>query len=412
MFYLAKMAFRNIRRNSRRSFLAVTSVTLSIMLIVSMQGMTGGLLGSMVKNATRNETGHVRITTKKFQDKYRFRPVTENIHAPQAIISIIKNDPLLAPHVTTIAQRITFGVLLSHKGNNKTAQALAGEPAVEKDLLLLSRSILPGGRYIRSERETIIGARLAQSLGYAVGDTMIVVCQGSDYALHLRKFSIVGIFKTGVKTMDDAVFQIPLADAQQLLRTGNTVQQIILMIDNYQNAETLAAALETRLADPELAITPWTKIGDVGNYIKMVSSIFIFMYWGIALLGAFIIGNIMMMIVLERRREIGILKAMGMERREVTVLFLTEGMVLGLIGSVTGIALGIALSAFFHLKGLDLTKMLGSINMPIDNVIYFTISPSGIIQALVIGTVVSAFVSILPSRQASRMNAVEAIKSV
>jgi putative ABC transport system permease protein len=412
MHYLIAMAFRNIRRNTRRSLLAVISVTLAIAFIICMQGMLGGFLGSVVKNYTKNETGHVRITTKAFQEKYRFMPVTENISDPQSIIAAIRGDQQVMPHVATIAERISFGVLLSNEGNNKTAMALAGDPAVEENLLLLNKSVLPGGRYICNDRETIVGARIAENLGYVVGDTMKVMAQGSDYALHMRKFLIVGIFKTGLKVLDDAVFQIPLSDAKQLLRTGEATQQIIIMLDNYKRSENIAAALDARLGNSDLAVTPWTRIGDYGKIVKFSSSIYLMIYAAVALLGAFIIGNIMMMVVLERRREIGVLKSMGFTRREVLSMFVAEGMTLGLIGSIAGTVLGTLISTILHFHGIDFTKALSSVNMPMDNVVYFTISIGGLVQAMAIGTIVSALVSLVPSLQAARMNPVEAIKSL
>ena len=118
------------------------------------------------------------------------------------------------------------------------------------------------------------------------------------------------------------------------------------------------------------------------------------------------------MVVLERRREIGVLKSMGFTRREVLSMFVAEGMTLGLIGSIAGTVLGTLISTILHFHGIDFTKALSSVNMPMDNVVYFTISISGLVQAMAIGTIVSALVSIIPSWQAARMNPVEAIKSL
>jgi putative ABC transport system permease protein len=412
MSYLIKMAFRNLKRNRRRSLLAVSSVTLAVAFIVFMQAFMDGYLTSLVKNYTKNECGHIRITTKKYQEEYRFNPVTKNIRNPEAVLARLKQDDELSKKITMVAERITFGVLLSNKGNNKTALALAGDPAVEENLLMLNKSIKDGGRYIERERETIIGSRIASSLGYEVGDTMKVMTQGSDHALHMRKFTIVGIFETGIKLMDDAVFQITLTDAKKLLRTGDATQQIIIMTNNYMKAEQTASIIREKINDDELAVTPWTQIGDYGKLVKLASSIYSLIYLAVALLGAFIIGNIMMMIVLERRREIGILKSMGMSRWETLVLFITEGMTLGTLGSGIGLTIGIIVSTWFHYKGIDFTKMMSSVNMPMDNVIYFSIDPGKLVQALAIGILASVMVSIMPSRKAATMNAVDAIKSV
>ncbi|MBD3320751.1 MAG: FtsX-like permease family protein [Chitinivibrionales bacterium] len=412
MLYLLKLAFRNLLRNTRRSLLAVLSVMLSIMFIVFMQGMLGGFMGSLVRNYTRNETGHIRIATRDFVDKVRFYPVTENIENPDSLIAGIKDDPDIAKHIDIITKRIYFGVLLNNRGNNKNAVALAGDPATEKDLLLLHKSILPGGRYIRNERETIIGAGLAEALDFKVGDTVKVMAQGGDYALHLRKFAVVGIFESGLKDMDERIFQIPLSDAEKLLRMKDETQQIILMLDNYHRAEQVASAIEQKIGTPELSIQPWREAGIYGNYVTLAAKMYNIIYFVIALLGAFIIGNIMMMVVLERRREIGVLKSMGLSRIKILFLFISEGIILGLAGSLAGVAGGSLVSWYFHIFGLDFSKALSSVNMPMDSVVYTTIDTGGLAVAVVLGTLVSGLVSIIPSWQAARMNAVNAIKSV
>ena len=146
--------------------------------------------------------------------------------------------------------------------------------------------------------------------------------------------------------------------------------------------------------------------------LMSTSSIYTMIYFIFTLLGAFIITNIMTMVILERRKEIGIIKAMGFSRPQVLLLFLMEGCILGAIGSITGGIIGTLASLKFVLSGLDLTKSLSTINMPIDNVIMFTFSPGGIISIMFLGIFVASIVSVLPARQAANMNAVDAIKSV
>ncbi len=412
MTYVFGMAVRNVRRNMRRSILAVISVTLAVMFIVALQGMLGGFMGSLVKNYTKNETGHIRISTTDFADKARFYPVTENLREPDSIVTALKRDPRVANQVRLITERAYFGVLLSHDGKNKTAVALAGDPQTEKNLLLLHKSILPGGRYIQGERETIIGHRIAEALDYGVGDTIKVMTQGSDYALHLRKFAIVGIFKTGLKSLDDAVFQIPLADAKRLLRMGDEAQQIMIMIEDHFRADDVAARIATTLDDPTLAVHSWLE-GEYGKWMLMAESVYGLFYAGLALFGSFIIGNIMMMVVLERRHEIGVLKSMGLSKSSIMALFVTEGTLLGLAGSIVGVALGALICAYYHVYPMDyFASVMETIEFPMDSTIQFGIDPLGWLQALVLGTSVAALLSLLPSWRAARMNPVESIKSL
>ena len=412
MFPLLLLAIRNIGRNKRRSLLAALSVAISLTVIVFAQGFIGGFVASFVKNATKNDAGHIRIATTKFEERSRFYPVTYPVPDPNSIIAAVSRDSVIAPDIAIITPRITFGVLLSKSGNNRSAMALAGDPVKEEHLLYLQKSILAPGRYLSGKREMIMGASLARGLHYVVGDTVRVMTSGSDFALHLKKFIIVGLFSTGLNVFDDMMFQIGLEDARDLLALGNATQQIIVMLNDYRKADKVAASIRAIIPDTSISVTPWTKVGDTYTTVVLVTRIYNWIYVIIALLGAFIISNIMMMVVLERRKEIGILKSMGFKRGDVLIMFLFEGMALGLAGSLAGAALGAGLVAFFHVHGIDLTAYMSRISIPLDNVIYTTLSASNLIYSIVLGTVLSAVVSIAPARQAARMNVVDAIKSV
>jgi len=387
-------------------------VALSIAGITFFRGFAGGMLQSIVKNSTKNETGHIRITTKKFSEKRQFYPVTENIAQPEEIIAAIKADPEISPQLSLITERVNFGVLLANQGNNKYAAALAGDAEIEKELLLLQNSLQKGGRYLQSERETIIGAKIADALNLKLGDTLKVMTPGADYALHLRKFAVVGIFETGLNLLDDKFFQIPLSDAKKLLRMGGSTQQIIIMLKDYKKASDIAAKIRALLNNGQLAVVSWTEHGEWASMVDKVAVIYNYFYFFIAFLGAFIITNILMMVVLERRKEIGIVKSMGISNFEVLNLFLFEGVILGLIGSLVGLAIGMLFNIYFGVFGLDFSAMLGSFNFPMDQRIYCEISIGSMTNILLMGVIVSALVSVLPSWRASRMNAVDAIKSV
>ncbi|HMD68028.1 MAG TPA: FtsX-like permease family protein [Chitinivibrionales bacterium] len=412
MFSLIRLAFRNVGRNRRRSILAFVSVAISLTVIVFAQGFVNGFVQSFVKNATKNDAGHIRIAAKKFEERSRFFPVSYTVANPDSVIRAIERDPAVSREIALVTPRITFGVLLSNGGLNKSALALAGDPEKEKELLLLQKSILPGGRYLSGPRDLIMGSAMAKSLRFRVGDTVRVMTSGSDYALHLKKFVVAGLFSTGMNVFDDMMFQIGMSDAQELLRTGNAAQQIIIMLKDYRNADRVAAGIRSGISDTSMSVTSWTRVGDTYTTVLLVTRIYGWIYVIIALLGAFIISNIMMMAVLERRKEIGILKAMGFRRSEVLVMFLAEGMMLGFVGSLAGVALGGAAVAIFHACGLDLTAYMSRISVPLDNVLYPAVGLANILYSVGLGTVLAALVSVAPARQAAGMNVVDAIKSV
>jgi putative ABC transport system permease protein len=406
------LALRNVGRNRRRSILALISVSLSLMLIVFMQGWINGIMQSMVKNYTKNETGHLRLATRSFEERSKFQPVTDNLKRPDSLRALLISNPVIRKEISLISERITFGTLLSNDGKNVTAMALSGNSETEKELLMLQESLLDGGRYISGPNEVIMGQILAQRLGFNVGDTLKIVATGSDYTLRLKKAAIVGLFKSGINQLDEFVFQLPIESARELLGMKGQTQQMIIMLHDWRKSDAVAQQIQRLILDTNLTITPWTKIGDYYQFIKMSEGIYWFNYIVIAFLGAFIIGNIMMMVVMERRKEIGILKSMGMSRNEILFLFLTEGVILGFIGSCIGIALGGIIITVLGISGVDITFMMQAMKIPVDNVIYPQLELSAVLSTLLLGTCVAAIVSLLPSRKAATMNAIEAIKSV
>ncbi|MBU1079114.1 MAG: ABC transporter permease, partial [Spirochaetes bacterium] len=233
MNWILDMARRNIRRNKRRTVLAATSIALAVMLMTFLGGLMSGILDNMVRNLTRSDMGHVRIVTEGFVSRSRFMPVDELVPDPAAVMSAIEAIPDLPGELVTVTERIMFGTLLSNGPNTKAAVGFAGDPGKEKALMNLDRSVVEG-RYLSGPGETILGKQLADDLGFKVGGSMLVVTQGADYGLHIKRFAIVGLFSSGLNQLDGAFFQVPIADAKAFLRTDEGSQQVLVMLDDYR----------------------------------------------------------------------------------------------------------------------------------------------------------------------------------
>jgi putative ABC transport system permease protein len=409
------MAVRNLGRNRRRTFLAALSVLIAITLVVFMDGLIGGILDSMVRNFTKNETGHVSVTTSEYRARERFMPASVAMRDSDAVVEAIRSTPGLEGRIVQVAPRALFAVVLSSTSATKAARGIGGDPSLERHLLMLDRALLPGSAYIDRPGAAVVGAKLAEDLGLKVGDTLRVVSEKADYGMGFKKFRITGVFRTGVDTFDESAFQIGLADARELLGLSKGASQILVMLKDYRDSDAAAKLIAAHLASAgfeKLSVQSWTSLGDIAALITLSARIYL---WGeilVAFLGAFIIANIMVMVVLERRREIGLLKSMGMEGPRILRLFLVEGMLLGVIGSAAGALLGTALNAWLSVKGLDFTSSISGSGIAMDNVIYTGVHPLHVVLLFMLGAAVSAILSFLPSRGAARMDPVEAIRSV
>lgn len=412
---ILRFAARNLLRNRRRSALAAASVFLSILMIIVLQGFTNGFLDSMVRNYIKNETGHINIATKGYRERTRFLPVDEYIENSPALADSIREAVAAKDPGAIVAERIRFGVLLSSETGTKEAMAIAGDPAMERKLLMLDTRILPGGAYLGKLGETIVGETLANDLGLKVGDTLKVVTQKADGGLGFRKLRISGLFKTSVNSLDGMVFQMSLEDARILLGMANGAQQISVTLSGMRDVAAmtnLVRGIVESAGDGNLSVLPWTAIGEYPKMIQLMNIVYYWVFLIVALLGSFIIANVMTMVILERKREIGILMSMGMPKGKILSLFLAEGTMLGLIGSLAGTALGVGLIMILARKGFDMTSAMAGFSWPLDNVIYPSVTPGTVFMGIAMGTAVSAAISYLPSRRAARMAPVDAIRSV
>jgi putative ABC transport system permease protein len=391
-------------------------VLIATTLVVFMDGLVGGMLDSMARNFTKNETGHVSVTTAAYRARERFMPASAAMRDSDALVDSIRATPGLEGRIVQVAPRALFAVVLSSASATKAARGIGGDSEGEKHLLMLDRVLLPGSAYLDPHGGTaIVGATLAEDLGLKVGDALKVVSEKADYGMGFKKLKIAGLFRTGVDTFDGSTFQVDLADARELLGLDKGASRILVMLKDYKDSDTAAKLISAHLSSAGfrgLSVQSWTSLGDIAALITLSARIYL---WGeiiVAFLGAFIIANIMMMVVLERRREIGVLKSMGMEGSRILRLFLVEGVFLGVIGSAVGALLGTVLNAWLSVKGLDFSASISGSGIAMDNVIYTGVHPLHVVLLFALGVAVSAIMSFLPSRSAARMDPIEAIRSV
>ena len=417
-----KMAFRNIKRNKRRSILACVSVGIAVMGVVILQGLVDGLIDNIIRNFTKNDTGHVKVASQEYFKNIEYMPVYYIIHDVEKLKNLIMGDTEIRNRVLLISERFRFPVLVNFKGNNKVALCFAGNIEKEKELIMLHRSIVEGsylsGKVIEEGgvkyREVIIGKKVAEVLKINVGDNFSLMFQGSDFGIRIPRFKVVGIFSTGINAIDDSVFMMSVEDAKEILGSGNGVQEIVIILKNYNDSSWVAKRINELLKNNSefsyVLAADWRSLGGIASSLDQTLGVYNFMYLFIILLGAFIIMSVMMMVIFERKKEIGILKSMGFRKLEILLLFTVEGTILGTIGTIAGVILGTLINIPLSIWGIDFSSSLSNMNFPMDNVIKWMITGTSILGIIILGVSVSAVISVIPSRYAAEMNPIDAIR--
>ena len=361
---LLRIALRNLLRQRRRTLILLITVVFSLALLLVFTGLADGGHQAMADIGVRMGLGHVVV----YPAGYRADPTLEHtIDDPAAIESAIAK---LGPAVAHVAPRLRTDGLVQAGATSIGVTISGGDPALEPLVSHISSpSVLVQGGTLAScaNRDAgelppaLIGQELAKSLGVHVGDRIALnVKPRHSKEMRLGAFEVCGVFATGVRDVDTFWVEIPLVEAQRLTDAGQGVTMVALLLANADAAGSVATQLAASLHRTDVEVLPWQQaapelysaiaVDEGGMYVFMV---IIFVVVAVGIL------NALLMSVLERTREFGVLLALGAEPRQVIKLVLYEAIALGILSVGIGLALGLAGNHYLATHGLDYKELFG-----------------------------------------------------
>lgn len=362
-----RLAWRNIWRQPRRTWLTVSAIAFATVLLEFAVPLQLGGYDTMVEATLRVYTGHAQIQ----RPGYRDRPQIHNaIDGGDALAQRLRDANLFK----AVAARASGFALVSSEKRSYAAQVVGVEPAFERGV-----STVPGmikhGRFLQSADavEAVIGSALARNLKAGLGDELVMLGSGRDGSVAAVVVPVVGIFASGSQDMDRFFVEIPLALFQDVFSMGEATHAVAVVGDGLNMQAELLANLRRELAQTEgLAILGWEDlVPGLKEYIEAdkVSGL-IFMGLLVAVV-VFSILNTFLMAVLERTKEFGLMLALGTRPARIAGVVMLESLLLTLIGLVIGFAIGFALVAYFQAHGFSypgLEEIAKHYNLPIDRV--------------------------------------------
>jgi len=397
------MAFRNLGRNRRRTFFSALALTLSVTLLMFINGFFNGETRTSLEATLRLDSGHIQIRDADYDpDKFSV-----------AWDYLIENPEQVAAQVETLDQvqvatpRLIASGIVSVKDDTTGVQVVGIDP--DSSANDPYREGLVSGEFLTADdREGIlIGLPIAENMGLKVGDQLNLLINTSDGTVDQQLFTVRGIFTTGSTNYDKGLVFLPLAKAQAFSGAGDHASLIFVLLHNRDDADAVAAALK----NPNYQVKTWLELNDMLVLIEDYSNIII-SAMSIIVLGVTVtvIVNTLLMSVFERTREIGILASIGMKGRQIMGLFVLEAGVLATAGISVGLLLGWALVAYFGHVGIYFGD-LGVNGMLLGDRIYAFITLPDVINLTVLSFIITLVASLYPARLASRMEPVEALHS-
>jgi putative ABC transport system permease protein len=409
------MAWRNVWRNWRRTVIAVIAIALGLALILVFDGMLGGMDQALYGKTVRLQGGHVQVHAPGYLEKVNRMPLLP-IENPDALVQAAQAQP----EAVAVAQRIKTGGMVSSREATMPVAIIGIEPEQETAAVSLVAENVTQGRYLQGNDEDflLIGDALAKRLEVGVDDRVTLVGRATHDQMRRRTMTVAGIYDLGIKDIEEAQVYVSLLEAQTLFDLRDQVTEVALYLQELGQESAVVERLQPAL--PGFEVHAWDTLDPTTKELMAVEDQVMSLF-GLVILSIAAIGilNLMLMAVFERTREIGILGAMGLKRWETMVLFLMEGVLIGLLGALIGSLLGGAIATYFGRVGLDYSAMYGSdlgdisaIMGMLGDRIYFRIGIDVLVERALTVAIMAALASLYPAWQASKREPAEALHYV
>jgi ABC-type lipoprotein release transport system permease subunit len=407
MLQLWRIAYRDLRRNKRRSILTLIAVALGMGLLITLSGLVEGEIAGALENSIRLQTGHLQVREESYdEDKVSLKWEDLLADAPGLAVQV-----QALPGVRAATPMLWASGILATRDETVGVRVFGIDPFSEAHAPI--RESLAAGQFLSPDDRSgiLIGQQLAKSLGLAEGSQISLLVNTADEQPDEAIFTIRGLYNTGVPSYDESTIFLPLAKAQAFTRTEGRASAILVLLHRQEDADAIAAMLRA----PQLEVLTWRDLNQLFLSTIEVSMSFMYLMYVIVLaVVAVVIANTLLMSVFERTREMGILAALGMKGRQILTMFLLEAGMLGIVGIVLGILLGSLGVLYLATVGLDVGVEAGvaSASFALSSTIYARFAPSAMAGLSVAGLIITLLASLYPAWFAARMEPIDALRAL
>ena len=429
---LTRYATRNLRRHRARTWLTASAVALAVGLVTIGDTLVSGLYNHIMTEFTRS-TGHVRLRNPRYEKERRFNPLDFTVTGwrdrEKAIVKV--------PGVTSVQARIELRVMVQRTDTStiipedklppgtreedltdeqifgrKTlefAQGVGIEPSKVLARDQLARQVI-AGRWLAGDdaTEILIGVDLARRLAVKPGDKVELVSMRKGIVDAAA--TVAGIFDTGNRYANKMVY-LPIATAERLLDLPDQATELLVFGKSHGASGRILAGLRASGLTGDLEVTEWKEIGIARVFLPVLQGVMGLLLIVIVIVAAVSLLNTMLMTVLERQREIGVLLALGMSRGQVVRAILVEALAFGVVGTLAGALIGLGGGLFLVHHGVELgADAAKNLVIAVGDRIYGEMSAMTVVRAALLGFVVALLGALWPAWRASAVQPVEAMR--
>ncbi len=398
MWFLLRLSFRNVMRNPGRTAITSVAVVAGVALMILGWGLVDGVDENVLRASSRTMTGDVLL-----------RPVDYPTDGSSFPIDKAKAIPTISATLAEAAPRAFFQGRLVAGTDSTRVTGLAYDPELDPRVFPREYWRMEGAWPSSGALEVVVGSRLARILGIQAGDSVVLEARTQAGAMNALTYRVSGLLTSDNSMMDGSMVWLPMPLAEELLLLGGLRSHVALKLKQGTADEAIAT----------LSIPGWTArtvrqecadVLELNNFRRRAIVFLVFVIMAIAATG---ITNSVLMGAFERVREIGALRALGMDRSGIATLFMFEGLLMGLFSALVGAAIGAGLVLRWQTNGFvlsdDMMENAGQMAMGAE--IYTRFSLEMTIGSVIFALVIAQLASIYPMVFATRLNPADAVRA-
>ncbi len=399
-----KIAWRNLWRNKRRTLITVASIFFGVLLSAYMTSMQEGSYEKMVDMVVKYYSGYMQVHHENYWESKSINDTFED--TPELRRSILDH-----PEVDFVIPRLESFALASSEELTKGVLVMGIEPESESRLTSLKGNVNQGSYLQANDQGLLVGEGLANYLHLGVNDTLVMISQGYHGISAAGKYPIRGIIKHASPQLNKMIVYMTLPNSQDFFSTGNRLTSLVV---NITDTNLLNRSLKQLRADlkPPYSIMSWQEMSpemvqqiesDRAGGIIMKAVLYIVIGFGI-------LGTIMMMIA-ERRREFGVMIAIGMQRIKLGAILFYETLFIGTIGALSGLLVSIPTLMIQAQNPIPLTGQAAQVmdDYGFEPYMFFSLTPSVFWHQALTVFIITMVIAIYPIISANRMKLINAL---
>jgi putative ABC transport system permease protein len=399
---ILSLAWKNIWRNKKRSLIIVAAITFGLWGGIFSSAIMVGMMESMVNTAISRDLSHIQIHKQDYEKDMDIRNFIPDV------LKITKS----VQGVGGASGRTIIAGMAASPSTSFGVKIIGVIPQDSKKVTDIYTTIIEGSYFESSSRNPIlIGSKLANRLNLKLHSKIVLSFQDLKGGIIYAACKVVGIFKTNSSQFDEMNVFVDQTDIFRILETEPIIHEIAIRAETVELIDPIKNELQRRFKN--LQIESWNEMSPELAYISQSTGIYMYIFVGIILFALlFGITNTMLMSVVDRIRELGVLIAIGMKKSKIFVMIILESVLLSLTGGFGGIAVGIITNTYYAKHGINLTAISGSLESFGASAILYPFLPALTYIVLTFLIIIAANIAaLLPAWKATHLVPSEAIRT-